>query len=87
MQNGQKISGALPSEPPPRLCHEPIMVKGLTKMSILSLRIVAGILVGPRAFRLFNWNISFHTLSWVTGLSTNEFNEELFRKFLKFFLD
>ena len=57
-----------------------IRVRGLTETLKLSLRIKTGILVGPRAFQLFNWNIGFRTLS------TNEFNEELVRKFLKFFL-
>ena len=78
-----KISGKMP-------CSNDwfkMKVKGLTKTSMLSLRIVTGILVGPRAFRLFKWDISFRASSWVIGLSTNEFNEELLRKFLKFFLD
>ena len=54
---------------------------------MLSLRIVTEILVGSRAFWLFNWDISFRTSSLVTGLSANKFNEELLRKCLKFFLD
>ena len=39
--------------------------------------------VGPIAWRLFKGDISFRTSS----SSTNESNEELLRKFLKFFLD
>ena len=63
-----------------------IRVKGLAKSSMLSLRIVAGILVGTRAFWLFNWYIRrFCTSSWVPGFNTNEFNKELLRKLLLFF--
>ena len=54
---------------------------------MLSLRIVTGIIVQPRAFQLFNWGISLRTSSWVTSLGTNEFNEELLRKILNCFLD
>ena len=59
-----KISGKMP-------CSNDwfrIRVKGITKTLMLSLIIVTGILVGPRAFRLFNWDVSFRTSSWVRGV-------------------
>ena len=54
-----------------------ISVKGITKTSLWSLKLVTGIFFGLRAFRLFNWDISFCHSSWVTGLCTNEFNGAL----------
>ena len=48
----------------------------------LSLRIVTGILNGPKAFHLLNWDMSLCTLSSLVALSRNEFDELFLIKFL-----
>ena len=48
----------------------------------LTLKIVTGILNRPKAFRIFDWDISLCTSPPVVGLSRNELNELFLRKFL-----
>ena len=48
----------------------------------LSLRIVTGILNGPKAFPLLNWDMSLCTLSSLVALSRNEFDVLFLIKFL-----
>ena len=48
----------------------------------LSLRIVTGILNGPKAFPLLNWDMSLCTSSSLVALSRNEFDELFLIKFL-----
>ena len=64
-----------------------IKLSGVDKVLTLSLRIVTGILNGPKAFPLFNWDISLCTSSSLVGLSRNEFSELFFRKFLNGLLE
>ena len=47
----------------------------------LSLRIVTGILNGPKAFPSLNWDMSLCTLSSLVALRRNEFDELFLIKF------
>ena len=64
-----------------------IKLSGVDKILTLSLRIVTGIINRPKAFPLFNWDISLFTSSSQVALSKNEFNELLLRKFLNGLLE
>ena len=59
-----------------------IKLHGVDKILTLSLRMVTGILNGPKAFPLFNSDMSLCTSSSLVALSRNEFNELFLRKFL-----
>ena len=64
-----------------------IKLSGVDKVLTLSLRIVTGILNGPKAFPLFNWDISLCTSSSLVALSRNEFNELFLKRFLNGLLE
>ena len=69
--------------------NDQLMIKlsGVDKILTLSLRMVTGILNGPKAFPLFNWHMSLCTSSSLVALSRNEFNELSLRKFLNGLLE
>ena len=69
--------------------NDQLMIKlsGVDKILTLSLRIVTGIINRPKAFPLFNWDMSLFTSSSQVALSKNEFNELLLRKFLNGLLE
>ena len=52
-----------------------IKLSGVDKILTLSLKVVSGILNGPKAFPLFNWDMSLCVSSSLVALSRNEFNE------------
>ena len=56
-------------------------------MLTLPLSVVTEILNGPKAFPLFNWDMSLCTPSSLVALSRNEFNELFLRKFLNGLLE
>ena len=64
-----------------------IKLSRVDKILTLSLRMVTGILHGPKAFPLFNWDISLCTSSSLVALRRNEFNELFLRKFLNGLLE
>ena len=59
-----------------------IKLKGFDKMSTLSLKIVPGILAGPKVFQLCT--MSFRISSDAVGLSTDKFSERVLRKLVFF---
>ena len=61
-----------------------IKLRGVNKISTLSwiVRIVTGILSVPKAFLLFNWDISLCASSSLVGFSRNKFNELFLRTLL-----
>ena len=62
-------------------------LSGVDKILTLSLRMVTGILNGPKAFPLFNLDLSLCTSYSLLGLSRNEFNELFLRKLLNGLLE
>ena len=51
-----------------------IKLSGVDKILTLSLRMTTGILNGPKASSLLNWDMSLCTSSSLVALSRNEFN-------------
>ena len=62
-----------------------IKLSEVNKVLTFSLRIVTGILNGPKAFLLFNRDISLCSSSLLPALSRNEFHELFLRKLFKWF--